>query len=243
MQDIRPAIPEKEVKWLGRTGGFDYAEHRGIEYAVSIGPVDPQVYSRQSGEAVVTKRRIELVDGSKAEHSDNHRALIVPSGTYAALAAKEAAVKAKAVRTTIPRPLDALAVHPLLQRRQAGMLRVRNETEFSIGGLSEAPRGIMLAGQEQQRGPRAIVDVLRAKGVELRLTSDKGAIVPIAAGGRMSDSIRELIGQAALLLLAHLRGQPLRCQLRHSEKQPPEAESLLVGGAAACAAHLAGELA
>jgi hypothetical protein len=241
--DVRPNIEEHKVRWLGRIGGFDYAEHHGIEYVVTINPVDPRSYSRQPGEVVIVKRVRELFEGTAMEHDNQHRATIVPSGTYADLAAKAAAAKARAVRKAVPRPLDALAVHSLMRRSPATVLRLREETDLSIAGIGGATRGIVIPEREQQRGPQAIIEVLRQKGVEVRLSADKSAIVPLTADGRTRDIVRELIEAAQPLLLAHLRGQPLRCQLRHSEKQPPEAESLLVGGAAACAAHLAGELA
>lgn len=242
-KDIRPTIPEKEVHWLGRVGSHDYAEHRGIEYAVTIHPVDPQAYAREPGEAMIVRHVRDLFDGSPVEHNEHYRATVAPSGTYAALVAQEAARKANAARKDIPRPLDALAAHPLMARRMPELLRIAPEADPLFAELSERTRGVILPGQERRRGPAAIVEALRGKGVELRLTADKSAIIPIAPNGRALESVRELIEQAAPLITAYLRGEPLRCQLRHSEKQPPEAESLLVGGAAACGAHLAGELA
>lgn len=240
--DVRPTIEEKQVRWLGRVAGFDYAEHKGVEYAVTINPVDPRAYSRQPGEVTINKRVREVFEGTNLERNNSHRGTIVASGTYAALVAKQAAAKARADRKATPRLLDALAVHPLLRRQAAEYLRVRPETEMSIAGIEGATRGIVIPAHEQKRGPEAILAVLRQKGTELRLSADQSAIVPVAEMGQ-GDGVRELIERSTPLLLAHLRGQPLRCQLKHSEKQPPEAMSLLVGGAAACEQHLNGELA
>jgi hypothetical protein len=104
--------------------------------------------------------------------------------------------------------------------------------------LSKTQTAIRLPGREQRRGVQAILDVLQAKGVELRLT-ESGAMYAIRA--RITSDVRSLIEDARPLLLAHLRAQPLRCELRHQE-QAPEAVTLLVGGAAVCEVHLSGEL-
>lgn len=242
---IRPVIEERKVKWLGTVGDYDYGTHDGIEYVVDRQSTDdPGRYNRQPGEVMISKAVREMVGGSPFDHHELHRALPVEPGTFADLSAKEAARKASLAQKPKPRPLDALAVHPLLRRQAASLLRTAPVSDnFFIEALSERPSGVVLPAHEQVSGSEAIVAVLRDKGVELRLSADKSAIVPVADSGRQSDSVRGLIEQAAPLLVAYLRGQPLRCQLRHSEKQPPEAESLLVGGAAACSAHLAGELA
>lgn len=243
-REIRPTVDEKKLHWLGRAAGFDYAEYQGTEYAVTINAVDPQAFAREPGEMVVTKRVRELFDGTPTERDTYRRATIVPSGTYAALAAREAAARAYASRKAVPKPVDLLASHALLRRKQAEMLRVAPEADAPelFGQLSERVRGIMLPAREPVRGPGAILTLLAAKGVTVALSADGQAIVPSAAKG-LPDTVRSLIGEAAPLLLAHLRGEPLRCQLRHSEKQPPEAETLAVGGAALCAEHAAGELA
>lgn len=243
-REIRPTVDEKKIHWLGRAAGFDYAEYQGTEYAVTINSVDPQAFAREPGELMVTKRVRELFDGTPTERDTYRRATIVPSGTYSALAAREAAARAYASRKAVPKPVDLLATHALLRRKQAEMLRIAPESDAPelLGQFSERVRGIMLPARETVRGPAAILHLLAAKGVTVALSPDRQAIVPVAEKG-LPDPVRSLIGEAAPLLLAHLRGQPLRCQLKHSEKQPPEAESLLVGGAAACAGHLAGELA
>jgi len=241
-RQVRPTVDEKKVHWLGRAGGFDYAEYHGTEYAVTLSSIDPQAFAREPGELMVTKRVRELFDGTPTERDTYRRATIVPSGTYDALAAKEAAAKAIASRRAVPKPIALLASHALLRRKQAEMLRIAPEPDAPelLGQFSERVRGIMLPAREPVRGPAAILDLLAAKGVTVSLSADQQAIVPLAAKG-LPDTVRSLIAEAAPLLVAHLRGEPLRCQLKHSEKQPPEAEDLLVGGAAACAAHLAGD--
>jgi len=242
-REIRPSVDEKKLHWLGRAAGFDYAEYQGTEYAVTVSSVDPQAFAREPGELMVTKRVRELFDGTPTERDTYRRATIAPSGTYAALAAKEAAAKAYAGRKAVPKPVDLLASHALLRRKQAEMLRVAPEADAPelFGQLSERVRGIMLPAREPVRGPGAILTLLAAKGVTVSLSADGQAIVPLAAKG-LPDTVRSLIAEAAPLLVAHLRGEPLRCQLTH-QGTPPEAESLLVGGAGACAAHLSGELA
>jgi hypothetical protein len=254
----RPVVPEAKVKWLGSVGGMDYAEHAGHEYAVDPHATpDIGAYSKQPGELLIGKRVTELIDGSRFEHNNHHRALPVGSGTYAALVAKDAARMARREAKPEPHPLDALGTHALLTRRADSIVPVADTSrtdrledaalsyapdeapaDLLVSLRSKAPSAIHLPGRERRQGVAAILDLLRAKGVSLALT-DAGTMY--ALGTRLTSDVRSLIELAAPLLHAHLRGQPLTCELKHKE-QAPEAVSLLVGGAAACAQHLAGEI-
>jgi hypothetical protein len=232
-----PIIPEAKIeKVLGVLGGHLYILHRSVEYAVDVAASEPGLFSHIDGEIRISRKRFAEDNGRRLEiGSVQHRGVPVVSGSYAALAAKEAERKAKQERKVKPRPLDALAIHPLLARRADGILPIAEPPAGMLAAaLSKRQTAIMLPGREQRRGVQAILDVLRAKGVDLRLT-DAGTMY--ALGARVTTDVRSLIEQAAPLLLAHLRGHPMRCEFGHPE-QAPEAVSLLVGGAAACEQHL-----
>jgi hypothetical protein len=255
----RPVVPESKVRWLGNVAGFDYAEHAGHEYAVDPHATpDIGAYSKQPGEILIGKQVTEYIDGSRFEHNNHHRALPVGVGTYAALAAREAERKAKREAKPKPRPLDALGTHALLTRRADSIVPVADPSrtdrlldaalsyapdeapaDLFVSLRSKAPSAIHLPGRELRQGVAAILDVLQAKGVTLALT-DAGTM--FATGTRITNEVRSLIERASPLLHAYLRGQPLRCEMKHPDNQAPEAVSLLVGGAAACAQHLAGEI-
>lgn len=168
-----------------------------------------------------------MLDGRSYEHHAHHRALPAFAGTYAALAAKEAARQAKRKRKAAPRPVDALELHPLLARRAGGLLQVAEAASSPITmALSKGTRAIVMPPHEQKRGVAAIVGVLRAKGVELKLTESG---TTYALGSRVTVDVHRLIEPASPLLHAHLQGSALRCELKRSEKQAPEAATLLVG--------------
>jgi hypothetical protein len=256
-QTTRPVVAESKLKWLGTAAGFDFAEYDGREYCVDRGAtLDIGMYSKQPGEILIGKQVTEVIGGNRFEHHNHHRATPAAAGTYAALAAKAADRKAKLERKPEPRLLDALGGHTLLARRADGILpiaerpsdlldeRLSKAPDEAPAGLlvsvrSKAPAAIRLTGREPRRGVTAILEVLQSKGVTLALT-DAGTM--FALGPRLTGDVRSLIEQSAPLLHAHLQDQPLRCELEHPEKPAPEAVSLLVGGAAACEQHLAGEV-
>jgi hypothetical protein len=233
-----PIIPEAKIeKVLGVLGGHLYILHRGVEYAVDVAASEPGIFSYIEGEIRISRKRFAEDRGRRLEiGSVQHRGVPVLSGSYAGLAAKEAERKAKQERKVKPRPLDALAIHPLLARRADGILRIGTPPRNVVAAaLSKAPTAILLPGREQRRGVQAILDVLQGKGVSLALT-DAGTMY--ATGARVTTDVRSLIEDSRPLLVAHLRGEPMRCELRHPDERP-EAVTLLVGGAAACEQHLA----
>lgn len=109
--------------------------------------------------------------------------------------------------------------------------------------LAAAGAPMIQPAQGPIRGPASIVDVLARRNVHLALSADKQCIVVSASGGNLDLDSRQLIEQAAPLLVAHLKGDPLQCNARpHPGKGgPPPAVTLLVGGCPACAECLAGD--
>lgn len=85
------------------------------------------------------------------------------------------------------------------------------------------------------RGAAAILDSLAKRGIRLIATGD-GNVAVTAEAGRLDVPTREAINAALPLLRAHVHGTPLRCALpNHVGAEPPEAVTIVLGGAAACA--------
>lgn len=233
---VRATVPEGKLEWLGRgPDGNDYAIHNRREYLVEPGSSYPEDYSRLEGEILVMRVAHEMIDGSRLEHHRTHRGIPVPAGTFAAMVARVADRKAKLEAKPKPRPLDGLADHPFLARRPDGILPIAEPPAgYFAALLSKTPTAIRLPGRERRQGVAAILAVLQERGITLHL-SPAGTMY--ALGARITTPARSLIEQAAPLLHAHLRGQPLRCEFQHPE-QAPEAVTLLVGGAAVCDQHL-----
>jgi len=83
------------------------------------------------------------------------RALPVPAGTHARLAAKDEARRTKRERPA--RPLDALVAHPLLARQPETFMRLADApTNLVAARLSMAPRAVVVPGSEPKRGVPAI---------------------------------------------------------------------------------------
>jgi hypothetical protein len=260
-----PIVPEAKIeKVLGVIAERVYILHRGVEYAVDMSASEPGTFAYIEGEIRISRKRFADDNGRRLEiGSAMHRGVPVVSGSHAAQLAKQAEQTARREVKPKPRPLDALATHPFLARRADGILPIADAALVRSDNLLDAalarapdkesaallsaqglahraasPTAIMLPGREPRQGVAAILDVLQERGITLHL-SPAGTMY--ALGTRITTPARSLIEQAAPLLHAHLRGQPLRCEFGHPE-QAPEAVTLLVGGAAACEQHLSGEI-
>ena len=85
------------------------------------------------------------------------------------------------------------------------------------------------------RGPAEILAYLARRGITIIPTID-GNLAVMAEAGRLDVAIRDAITASLPLLRAYLHGTPLRCALpAHVGAEPPEAGTLVTGGAAACA--------
>ena len=86
------------------------------------------------------------------------------------------------------------------------------------------------------RGPAAILAYLARRGITIIATGD-GNVGVMAEAGRLDVAIRDAITASLPLLRAYIHGSPLRCALpAHVGAEPPEAVTLVLGGAPACAA-------
>ena len=103
------------------------------------------------------------------------------------------------------------------------------------------PRGIRPAtvvvrpARPAPRGPAAILEQLAKRGIRVIATGD-GAVAVFAEAGRLDVATRDAITAALPLLRAYLHGTPLLCSLpNHVGGTPPQAVTLCLGGAPACA--------
>jgi hypothetical protein len=114
--------------------------------------------------------------------------------------------------------------------------------------VAEAVRpGALLrtGGAEPIRGRELLAWIeSRAPLLPRFVVAPDGSLGYTTAGGRMPDLLRNIIRDAAPLLLGYVSGSPLVCAYRHPGKGPaPEAASLTEpAGLPACADHLAGTL-
>jgi hypothetical protein len=176
-----------------------------------------------------------VIDGSAYEHHQTHRAVPVPSGTFAALQAK--------VRKPAPekpmRAWDALASLPVMQRREplrlptapAGLDVTVDLFKAHHGKQAPVPPFIEINGNEPpERSPAGIIAHLANRGVELTLA--RGRLVARSRNPIRADD-RQLIDKAGELIVGHLRGQPVVCS-----ECAESAVSIAYPDAPMCAAHL-----
>lgn len=227
-------VNESKLVWLGRGTDFDYATYKGTEYAVDRYPGNPEDYSRQRGELFVMRVRREVIDGSDFEHHQTHRAVPVPSGTYASLAAKAP----KPAPEKPMRAWDALATLPIMQRREPLRLPTVPVGNNVTVGLWKAQHGkqppvpyIEVNGNEPpERSPAGIIAHLERRGIALSLA--RGQLLARSRTPIRTDD-KALIEQAEELIVGVLRGSPLLCSLCAAP-----AVSLAFPRAPMCAAHL-----
>lgn len=222
-------VPESKVKWLGDpVAGHQYAMHDGREYQVELHSADPGAFTPQPGELVISRRKLEMVDGTPWESTGYFRAFLVKPGTHDRLVAKVRKPDAE-------KPLrawDRLATLRAMQRREPQRIvagpqassvdmlpalpaQPSDEEQALIAGtvdLAERgnPRTLVEVGGHQppQRSVAAMVDYLASRGVELSLI--RGRLLAKSRTPIRTDD-RELVEQARELIVGHLRGQPVIC--------------------------------
>lgn len=115
---------------------------------------------------------------------------------------------------------------PLTLEPYAGAGRIpRSELDTKAAIREERPA---------PRGPAEIIRYLARRGIRLAPTGDGLFAVESERGG-LDEATRDAINAAAPLLRAYLHGTPLRCALpKHVGAEPPEAVTLVLGGAAWC---------
>jgi hypothetical protein len=147
------------------------------------------------------------------------------------------------------RPVDGLHGVAGLDRRPEVMVnagtgsRLGMLTGGTIGETIEVARqpreGFYKPPTPAIRGAKAILAYLEKKGASLVLAPDRASFYVTGPKGKLPPLVRDVVNATAPLLLAHLRGEPLSCALPHTGPAP-EAVTLLLGGAPACAACMDG---
>jgi hypothetical protein len=90
---------------------------------------------------------------------------------------------------------------------------------------------------EAPRGPEQILERLAKRGIEIKPSAD-GEMYVVAPAGALDHASRDAIEAARPLLRPFVHGTPARCALPH-DGEPPPAVTVLLGGALACAEHVA----
>ena len=147
-------------------------------------------------------------------------------------------------RTPTVKPVDAVT-ESLAPRKRSGPLPTRtpHAAAAAMHGIVADVPGEAFVPQPvtRPRGPEAILAYLKGRHVELALSADRAHVVPRALSGKLFNIDRDLIERTAPLLVAHLAGAPLVCQVgAHPKDVDATATTLLVGSAPCCAFHLAG---
>lgn len=227
-------IAFSNVEPLGRVRGQLYARHAGREYVVLEGLMDsPDGWSEREGALLLTVPDVATEPGTGKQLTIGQRyrrALPVESGTYDKL------VAAKRARTPTQarRPIDALDALPMLAARPPWMLAGVGDRAVSLKGT-----GAFVEGRGPIRG-RAMLDFLEHRR-NVALSVVDGRLLASAPKGHADADVCRLLELAGPLLIGYVTGKPLPCGLRHDK--PVEADTILLGGIAACQAHASGELA
>ncbi len=152
-----------------------------------------------------------------------------------------------AVHTTTPRtirqprppaavrPIDILGLTTLLDRRPERILAIPEATSDGAGFAASATGPIIKAPEPEARGPEQIADRLAKAGATVRLAADGEHLVVSAARGVVPKAgVVEVIDRYQRLLLGHLAGTPVLCEITAHGGKPPAAVTIVLGGAAWC---------
>jgi hypothetical protein len=153
------------------------------------------------------------------------RGVEVPAGTFAK--DKAAEDRAAAAETdTRPHRFDSLTGLPGLKAEPERMLALGQDpldADPRLGVMSRSAKLLRTPARGPVRGPAAILEALRSRGVGVAL-GDDGELDVRARSLSLDDMA--IIEKAEPLLRAHLAGKPLACSLRH-KGQAPEAVTLV----------------
>jgi hypothetical protein len=230
-------LSDQHAERLIPVGGIKYVRVDGDEY--QLGGEQDNDTARASGGPFLSVPIVER-DGSKELITGNRLYQLhpVPRGSHAAAVAK---AQAKRRGPAPVRLVDGLTGLHLLGRRLP--MIVASDTTGSSTVLAAAASARPATGYDAGRGVtrgRAILTVLERKGIHLEASG--GRLLVRSPGGRLTGEEAEVISRASRLLLGFL-GDGAPCELGHPKgKATPEAVTVLLGGALACAAHLSGEL-
>ena len=180
---------------------------------------------------------VETIDGDRRYTSFTVR----PPGTYAATIA---GTPGGPKPPKPARPVDAIAGAFLADRRPELVVAppVHEPSGVAITDAGTPASYYRRPPEPAVRGAGAILARLDRAGATVRLSADGSALVVASAGGRSGPGIAELVAVSLPLLVPFLRdGRAPACNVRDHGKERAEAVSLVVGGALACAACLAGE--
>lgn len=250
-------VRERDVKWLGVAGAYEYGTIKGAEYAVERTAADMEAFTPAAGELLVNRVHFDVLeDGTRMELYGLHRAFEVAPGTFAALTSRR---KSKA-NDGKPRIHNRLAELAFMQRKEprrmvsgpvsAGAfdklptLGASNDEEReAVAALADQvasrPAAIIeTGGHEAPATVQEFIAAYRARGVVLKADRRNHLYPEFAADAKLLNyAEREALDNPFIqeLVVGELTGHRVPCGLCD---QP--AELIVVLASFRCAKHAEG---
>lgn len=251
LRKLANKIAPADVEKLGHAGQWEFVRHAGREYVLDDAPMTDELAARPAGpdEIRLVERVTEMQFGTAHEHTVTIRATAVPDGTFRRYReADERRHRLAAPKRAAPRDLLTRARQP-----DKVLPSPRGSRDLPAGALGSADGavaagildgmsvGAFIPGKVAPVGLAGILAEARRASVELSVTAS-GRLLALAPAGRVLDDMVDRLRIAERLIVAHLGGTPLRCELDHRNAEVPLAESIVAVDVAACLAHAAGRL-
>jgi hypothetical protein len=222
MAKDRSRLSQRDVTELGTVGGWQYVTFDGREFLLDQEALEAGLVSRPigPGEIRIAAQRERLNFGTVEQFTETIRGLAVPTGTYAAAAAKAAQASARTEKARELRPVDTLKDLAFLQGRSDRVVAVS-----LVPGRTPGPDRI-----------GAIIERLASKHITLSLTTS-GKLIVVAPSGRVMADAAQAIQAASRLLIGRLGGAPVLCEVDGCAcKGKAPATTILMVDVASCAA-------
>ena len=242
-------IPADGWRYLGTPSPratAEYVQLGDAEYRLGqVVPAMRRAGGPRPGQYWLLRTSRERIDGRLVEVDQVINATRLPVGAFdrekARAEKRTARITARHGRSAQPHLFDALGDLPGLAPIPSSFTPLTPQLPHEADQLNIAAtirkrrHGdlLMRAGRPAIVGPRAIVDDLAARGVELVLVD--GHVVVRSKLLRHHD--RQVVAAAAPLIAGILSGDPVRCVFDH-QGEPPEAVTLAFVDAPVCAEHL-----
>jgi hypothetical protein len=229
-RNLTKPVPLAEVERLGQTSEGDWVRWpatTGDEYLLDRWAMLESDRTRPLAEGELRVAVREVFDdlGTPTERTNVGRGWKYPAGSFAKSVDRDRVAVARFTPKPA-RPVDIVRRLPALRGRPPMVL------------LANESRGALDTGRPAATGVEDIIARLAKAGVELRLTTG-GRLLVLSTGGRITDPLLNVCTRLERLLVSHLSGQPLRCEL-HEGKAPPVATTIVAIDVPVCAPCAAG---
>jgi hypothetical protein len=226
----RDQLTEGGVERLGEVDGHWFVRYDGAEYRLGNAPMASFEVAEpiRPDEIRIQEPYSRVVDGTRMSGTQTVLGRKVPTGTFGAYRAREEKKREQLRRRQEQRPADLLKG---LGRTPAMFVGTPGKSALpSINGTVAYAEG-----QPPAKGPARRIAHWRRKGLSLELTPGNRLLVRARDGHLLSDYLAA-IRIDERLLIGHLAGQPVKCELGH-KGATPEATTIVALDIAACAKH------